>query len=96
MKVTIHPAFAEVIQQRSVEMQTLIAQFNVLRSEDKRNTDAMLKALGHDPSKLGEYKLNRDGESWVLECTEQKATEPGVLPVPADGAQPAHVNGVAN
>ena len=97
MKLVIHSAHAEAIQLRQTEMQQLHLHFSVLRQEEKRSTDAILKAAGFDPAKFTEYKLVKDGDAWALELTEAPKVEesptPQILP-PSDQPE-KRVNGVA-
>ena len=97
MKLVIHPAFGEGIQARNIEMNMLIVQFNILKNEDKRQTDAILKSLGVDPGKYPQYKLIREGEEWALELTGAPVAGPDSLPAPIAAAEGGenYVNGAA-
>jgi hypothetical protein len=105
MKITIHKAHGEVLEQRQRELAQLmqpIAQFEVLRMEDKRQTDALVKVAGFNPEDYSSYKLVRDGENFLLDLQEKQANSAaGPVAVPAvtevvQAPEPVkHVNGAA-
>lgn len=104
MKITIHAAHGHVLEQRQRDMAQLmqpIAQFEVLRLEDKRTTDALVKAAGFNPEDFTGYKLIRDGETYLLDLQEKSADPaPAPVAVPVVAADEPispvkHVNGAA-
>lgn len=105
MRITIHAAQGQLIEQRAREMAQLmqaVAQFEVLRMEDKRQTDVLVKVAGYDPAKYSSYKLIRDGENYLLELVDQESANPAgsvTVPPPALVATTKksgkHANGAA-
>ena len=69
--VDIPQAHWEAIAERQKTMQGIAAQFNLLRGEDQRHVDAVLKSLGHRPEEFTQYDLARTNGSFQLKLTEK-------------------------
>ena len=80
--IDIPQAHWEAIAERQKTMQGIAAQFNLLRGEDQRHVDAVLKAAGHRPEDYAQYDLERNNGSFRLKLTEAKK-QPGAPPAPA-------------
>ena len=99
MKIEIPEAHGEAIAERTQIMQQIFSQFNLLRSEDKRHVNAVLKSLAQDPDAFEQYVLEVKDRHYYLELTPKaspavadnpEATKDDPLP------QAAPVNGVSH
>ncbi len=102
MKITIHKAHGEVIEQRLknfAQLSGALAQFEAFRIEDKRTTDALVKAAGFNPDDYSSYTLVREGDVYLLDLQEKPSqgltTRDDTSMVPAPAEPVKHVNGAA-
>lgn len=81
MKIQIPHAHGEAIDQRNILMRQVMQQFHLLRAEDKRHVDAVLKSLNLNPAEYDEYNLTyeRPG-AYFLELTQPHLRPDQVTP----------------
>src|SRR5262245_21304698 len=80
MQIEIHPAHGEAILSRTQLMQQMVAQFNLLRMEDKRHVDAVLKTLGQEPDDYAEYDLKVEKDHYYLDLQKKPEAPPPNVP----------------
>lgn len=90
--IEIHQAHGEAIQERMQMMRTLFNQFQLLKQEDKRHVDAVLRTLAQDPDEFETYELRVDKGHYYLQLNpKQQVPQPEALAPQTM----QHVNGAA-
>lgn len=94
MRIEIPQAHGEAIAERMQIMRQVMAQFNLLRMEDKRHVDAVLKSLAHNPDDWEQYDLAIDRGHYYLDLkARESALTAAAVTEGTITAQPQSVNG---
>lgn len=89
MRLEIPEAHWQAIRERSTILQQMLAQFQLLRNEERRHTDAVIAAAGHKPDAYQNYELATADGKFYLDLTTKPPMQPPMQPPPVD----KHVNG---
>ena len=81
MKITIPAAHGEAIAERMQIMRQLAESFQILKNEDARHTNAVIRTAGLSPDDYSQYSLERDGENYLLSLTEKAKETPAAPPL---------------
>ncbi len=76
MRIEIHEAHWQAIQERQRILQQMIAQFQLLRNEDKRHVDAVMLAAGHNPNDYQNYEMTTENGVFYLDVTSKPQPVP--------------------
>jgi hypothetical protein len=90
MKIEIPEAHGQAIVGRSQTMQQLWTQFQLLRAEDKRHVEAVLKSLAYEPEDYEQYDLKIDRGHYYLELKSKQQEQ---LPTATEPSPAQQVNG---